>query len=90
MKGSVPAIVDKMVEEAMGGSCTHAKTVLEMTGARHMFDEEARPRRAGEPWAKRVLRKMEEAEVEDRRKAQPETAVEQQLTQDRSADRRCF
>jgi len=76
MKGSVPAIVDKMVKEAMGGSCTHAKTVLEMTGARQMFDEEARPGRTSDPWAKRVLKKMEEAEVEDRRRAAPETAVE--------------
>jgi len=73
MKGSVPAIVDKMVKEAMGGSCTHAKTVLEMTGARQMFDEEARPGRTSEPWAKRVLKKMEEAEVEDRRKTAAES-----------------
>ena len=39
MKGSVPAIVEAMVERAKQGSCTHAKTLLEMTGAKHMFDE---------------------------------------------------
>ena len=41
MKGSVPAIVEAMVELAKQGSCTHAKTLLEMTGAKHMFDGEA-------------------------------------------------
>ena len=42
VKGSVPAIVEAMVERAKQGSCTHAKTLLEMTGAKHMFDGEAR------------------------------------------------
>jgi hypothetical protein len=61
VKGSVPAIVDAMVEKAKQGSCTHAKTLLEMTGAKHMFDEgEAQDN--GEPWAKLVLERLDEAD----------------------------
>jgi hypothetical protein len=62
MKGSVPAIVEAMVELAKQGSCTHAKTLLEMTGAKHMFDGEADARESGEPWAKLVLERLGEAE----------------------------
>jgi len=62
VKGSVPAIVDAMVERAKKGSCVHAKTLLEMTGARHMFDGEAEGQESGEPWAKLVLERLDEAE----------------------------
>ena len=62
VKGSVPAIVDAMVERAKKGSCVHAKTLLEMTGARHMFDSEAEGQESGEPWAKLVLERLDEAE----------------------------
>jgi hypothetical protein len=65
MKGSVPAIVKAMVEKAKQGSCTHAKTLLEMTGAKHMFDEVAETANSGEPWAKLVLERMDEAEQEN-------------------------
>jgi hypothetical protein len=61
MKGSVPAIVEAMVELAKQGSCSHAKTLLEMTGAKHMFDGEAE-RECGEPWAKLVLERLGEEE----------------------------
>ncbi len=64
MKGSVPAIVEEMVKRAKRGSCTHAKTLLEMTGAKRMFGDEPEMRDAGEPWAKLVLKRMEEAEQE--------------------------
>jgi hypothetical protein len=64
VKGSVPAIVEAMVELAKQGSCTHAKTLLEMTGARHMFDSEMEPPDNGEPWAKLVLERLDEAEIE--------------------------
>jgi hypothetical protein len=62
MKGSVPAIVEAMVELAKQGSCSHAKTLLEMTGAKHMFDGEAEGEDRGEPWAKLVLERLDEAE----------------------------
>jgi hypothetical protein len=62
MKGSVPAIVEAMVELAKQGSCSHAKTLLEMTGAKHMFDGEAETRDRGEPWAKLVLERLDESE----------------------------
>lgn len=62
MKGSVPAIVDAMVELAKQGSCSHAKTLLEMTGAKHMFDGDAERQDSGEPWAKLVLERLGEAE----------------------------
>lgn len=62
MKGSVPAIVKTMVRKAKQGSCTHAKTVLEMTGAKHMFDDDAEAQENGEPWAKLVLERLDEAE----------------------------
>lgn len=62
MKGSVPAIVATMVKKAKQGSCTHAKTLLEMTGAKHMFDGEAEGNDLGEPWAKLVLERLDEAE----------------------------
>lgn len=63
MRGSVPAIVEAMVELAKQGSCTHAKTLLEMTGAKHMFDSETEARDSGEPWAKLVLQRLDEAEL---------------------------
>lgn len=62
MKGSVPAIVETMVRKAKQGSCTHAKTLLEMTGAKHMFDSETEGQDIGEPWAKLVLERLDEAE----------------------------
>jgi hypothetical protein len=62
MKGSVPAIVEAMVELAKQGSCTHAKTLLEMTGAKHMFDGEAEVQDGAAPWAKLVLERLAEAE----------------------------
>jgi hypothetical protein len=62
MKGSVPAIVETMVRKAKQGSCTHAKTLLEMTGAKHMFDGETEGQDIGEPWAKIVLERLDEAE----------------------------
>ena len=64
VKGSVPAIVEAMVEKAKQGSCTHAKTLLEMTGAKHMFDGEAEAQDSGEPWAKLVLERLDEADCE--------------------------
>ena len=64
MKGSVPAIVEAMVELAKQGSCTHAKTLLEMTGAKHMFDGEVEVQEGGAPWAKLVLERLDEAESE--------------------------
>jgi len=64
MRGSVPAIVKAMVELAKQGSCSHAKTLLEMTGARYMFDsEEAEREDSGEPWAKLVLERLDAAEL---------------------------
>jgi hypothetical protein len=65
MKGSVPAIVEAMVELAKQGSCSHAKTLLEITGARHMFDSEVERQDSGEPWAKLVLKRLDEAESEE-------------------------
>jgi hypothetical protein len=62
VKGSVPAIVATMVRKAKEGSCPHAKTLLEMTGAKHMFDGEAEGQANGEPWAKLVLERLDEAE----------------------------
>jgi colicin import membrane protein len=62
MKDSVPAIVKTMVRKAKEGSCTHAKTLLEMTGAKRMFDGEAPGQDSGEPWAKLVLERLDEAE----------------------------
>jgi ribosomal protein L14E/L6E/L27E len=64
MKGSVSAIVEAMVEQAKRGSCSHAKTLLEMTGAKHMFDDAGETEDRGEPWAKLVLERMKEAELE--------------------------
>lgn len=61
MQGSVPAIVDAMVELAKQGSCQHAKTLLEMSGAKHMF-EEAENEGTGESWAKLVLDRLDETE----------------------------
>jgi hypothetical protein len=63
MKGSVPAIVEAMVELAKQGSCSHAKTLLEMTGAKHMFDGEAAEQDGGESWAKLVLERLDETEL---------------------------
>ena len=62
VKGSVSAIVAAMVEKAKQGSCTHAKTLLEMTGAKHMFDGEGEAQNSGEPWAKLVLERLDEAD----------------------------
>ena len=64
MKGSVPAIVEAMVKKAKQGSCPHAKTLLEMTGAKFMFHDGPETRDAGEPWARLVLERMEQAERE--------------------------
>jgi hypothetical protein len=64
LKGSVPAIVKAMVQLAKQGSCSHAKTLLEMTGAKHMFDGDAEAQGSGEPWAKLVLERLDEAESE--------------------------
>ncbi len=61
VKQSVPKIVDVLATMAEKGSCMHAKTLLEMTGARHMFDTEAAGG-DGEPWAKLVLERLNEAE----------------------------
>jgi hypothetical protein len=66
MKGSVPAIVEAMVKKAKQGSCPHAKTLLEMTGAKFMFEDGPETRDGGESWARLVLERMEQAE---RRKA---------------------
>ena len=76
MKGSVPAIVEAMVKKAKQGSCSHAKTVLEMTGAKHMFGAEAEAQESGEPWAKLVLERMEQAEQESLRQGPPEIEAE--------------
>jgi hypothetical protein len=62
MKGSVPAVVKVLVDLAKQGSCTHAKTLLEMTGAKHMFDGEGLRENSGEPWAKLVLERLDKAE----------------------------
>ena len=62
IRRSVPKIVNALAKEAEAGSCTHAKTLLEMTGAKHMFDGEAKAGEKGEPWAKLVLEKLVEAE----------------------------
>ena len=64
MKGSVPAIVDAMVKKAKQGSCPHAKTLLEMTGAKFMFQDDTKTGDGGESWAKLVLERMEKAERE--------------------------
>jgi hypothetical protein len=80
MKGSVTAIVEAMVAQAKKGSCSHAKTLLEMTGAKYMFGDEAETADIGEPWAKLVLERMDEAEQESLRERltqdQPEAAAE--------------
>jgi hypothetical protein len=76
MKGSVPAIVEAMVAQAKKGSCSHAKTVLEMTGAKHMFGDEAEMADSGEPWAKLVLERMDEAEQESLSQELPKVAAE--------------
>ncbi len=72
VKGSVPAIVDAMVEKAKQGSCTHAKTLLEMTGAKHMFDSEGEGQGGGEPWAKLVLERLDEADAAESASVQEE------------------
>ncbi|MDR3763419.1 MAG: hypothetical protein P4M01_04915 [Acidobacteriota bacterium] len=64
IKDHLPTIVDRMVQKAEGGSCTHAKTILEISGAKHMFDGEHQAKEKGEPWAKLVLQKLDEAEQE--------------------------
>jgi hypothetical protein len=76
MKGSVPAIVKAMVELAKQGSCTHAKTLLEMTGAKRMFDGDSLREDGGEPWAKLVLERLDEAE---QKAVQSESALEKAL-----------
>ncbi len=80
VKGSVPAIVKAMVEKAKQGSCSHAKTLLEMTGAKHMFDGEGAAQDSGEPWAKLVLERLDEADGRESASLHQETretAVEQ-------------
>jgi hypothetical protein len=69
MKGSVPAIVEAMVELAMRGSCSHAKTLLEMSGAKHRFEDEAGTEDGGERWARLVLERLGEAESAGERKS---------------------
>lgn len=76
VKGSVPAIVEAMVKKAKAGSCTHAKTLLEMTGAKHMFGGEAEVEESGEPWAKLVLDRMDEAEQKGMQKDLREAVAE--------------
>lgn len=76
VRGAVPAIVEAIVEQAMQGSCTHAKTLLEMTGAKHMFGDETELQDSGEPWAKLVLERMDEAEQKDLQGAPQEVAAE--------------
>lgn len=76
MKGSMPAIVEAMVELAKQGSCTHAKTLLEMTGAKHMFEGDAQTEASGEPWAKLVLERLDEADRENASTQQAEVAAE--------------
>jgi hypothetical protein len=82
MKGSVPAIVEAMVELAKQGSCSHAKTLLEMTGAKRMFDGEGEALDGGESWAKLVLARLDEAELaagmesESSQEGSPELASE--------------
>ena len=78
VKGSVPAIVEAMVEKAKQGSCSHAKTLLEMTGAKHMFDGEGEAENLGEPWAKLVLERLDEAnDSASLHEAERESTVEQ-------------
>jgi hypothetical protein len=73
VEGSVSEIVEAMVVRAKRGSCTHAKTLLEMTGAKHMFDGEAEGQQSGEPWAKLVLERLDEADSDgEREKPRPE------------------
>lgn len=64
VKGSMPAIVERMVEEALEGSHPHAKTLLEMSGVRQRCDSTA-THAAGEPWAKLVLERLDEVETKD-------------------------
>jgi hypothetical protein len=79
IKGSVPAIVEAMIEKAKKGSYSHAKALLEMTGALQMFDEEPHAEREGESWAKRVLERMQEAEQMAMQKTlTPEAATRRQ------------
>jgi hypothetical protein len=72
VKGSVTAIVDAMVARAKRGSCPHAKTLLEMTGAKRMFDGEGEAQESGEPWAKLVLERLDEAESREEPAPAPE------------------
>jgi hypothetical protein len=76
MKGSVPAIVKAMVKKAREGSCSHAKTLLEMTGAKYMFGGDTEMQHGGEPWAKLVLERMEQAEQESSHPAPMEVSTE--------------
>jgi chemotaxis receptor (MCP) glutamine deamidase CheD len=62
VKGSVSAIVETMVERAKQGSCSHAKTLLELAGGKRMFDGETVTQDSGERWAKLVLERLSEAE----------------------------
>jgi hypothetical protein len=73
VRSSVPAIVDVLVEKAKGGSCTHAKTLLEMTGAKHMFENESEGQSVAEPWAKLVLERLSEAESQAASQGEAET-----------------
>lgn len=72
IKDELPEIVDTMVKKAKGGSCTHAKTILEISGAKHMFDGEHQAKEKGQPWAKLVLQKLDEAEREPTGEAAPD------------------
>ena len=77
VKGAVPAIVRKMVQEAKGGSCTHAKTLLEMAGVKRMFEQDPAGETKDEPWARMVLEKLGEAERAGRKKEAAEASQEQ-------------
>ena len=74
-------IVAAMVERAKKGSCVHAKTLLEMTGAKHMFDGEGDGQESGEPWAKLVLERLDEAES----RGEPESASKPEEVQEVAA-----
>ena len=64
VRAAVPAIVDKLVEKASEGSCAHARTLLDLTGARHMFDNQPEAAEPGESWARLVIERLDEAEAE--------------------------
>ena len=84
MKGSVPAIVEAMVELAKQGSCSHAKTLLEMTGARRMFDGGGEAQDGGESWARLVLARLDEAELVEEMESESSQERSRELAAERS------